>query len=42
MKQFVKWQKYPVCTFWFVWKAIWDKLPEFIFENFENAQVKRG
>ena len=22
--------------------AIWDKLPEYIFENFETAQVKRG
>ena len=23
-------------------KAIWDKLPECIFENFEVARVKRG
>ena len=23
-------------------RAIWDKLPECIFENFEMAQVKRG
>ena len=24
------------------WKAIWDKLPECIFENFDTARVKRG
>ena len=42
MKQFIKWQKCPVCTLRFVWKAIWDKLPEYIFENFEIAQVIRG
>ena len=23
-------------------RAIWDKLPEWIFENFEIARVKRG
>ena len=23
-------------------KAIWDKLPECIFENFENARVEEG
>ena len=23
-------------------RAIWDKLPECIFENFEIARVKRG
>ena len=42
MKQFIKWQKCPACTLRFVWKAIWDKLPEYIFENFEIAQVIRG
>ena len=25
-----------------VGKAIWDELPECIFENFEITQVKRG
>ena len=24
------------------WRAIWDKLPEYIFENFKIARVKRG
>ena len=24
------------------WRAIWDKLPECIFENFEVVRVKRG
>ena len=23
-------------------RAVWDKLPEWIFENFEIARVKRG
>ena len=42
MKQYIKWQKCSVCTLQFVCKAIWNKLPEYIFENFEIAQVKRG
>ena len=24
------------------WKAIWDKLLEYIFENFETARAKQG
>ena len=42
MKQFIKWQKCPVCTLRFVRKTIWYKLPEYIFENFKIAQVKQG
>ena len=42
MKQFIKWQKSPVFTHQCVWVAIWDKLPECIFENFEIVQIKRG
>ena len=42
MKQFIKWQKCPVCALRFVWKTIWDKLPEYIFQNFKIPQVKRG
>ena len=25
-----------------LWRVIWDKLPESMFENFEIALVKRG
>ena len=42
MKQFIKWQKCPLCTLRFFCKAIWDKLPEYTFENFEITQEKRG